>query len=114
MPSLLHLIATLKQVIYKAKQLICSEAFKETMKSTIQLLLTVVDSSRSIENALKSLFHILEMWISTIYGSKVFGSGKPEESKEEQRVTFTYHLYMIIYKSFVVMGTSIWYRKQQQ
>ena len=90
MPSLLHLIATLKQVIgcYKAKQFICSEAFKETMKSAIQLLLTVVDSSRSKGNALKSLFPTLELWISTIYGSEVFGSGKPEESKVEQKVNF--------------------------
>ena len=97
MPSLVHLIATLKQVIasYKAKQFICCEDFKETMKSTIQLLLTVVDSSRSKENALKSLFPILELWTSTIYGSEVFGSGKPEESKVEQRVTFTHHNYTL-------------------
>ena len=94
MPSLLHLIATLKRVIYKAKQLICSEAFKETMKSTIQLLLTVVDSSSSKGNALKSLFPILKLWVNTIYGSEVFGNGKPEESKVEQKVTFTYHNYM--------------------
>ena len=97
MPSLVHLIATLKQVIgyYKAEQFIGCEAFKETMKSTIQLLLTVVDSSRSKGNTLKSLFPILELWISTIYGSEGFGSGKPEESKVEQKVTFTHHNYTL-------------------